>query len=117
MIALALALWGWFLPTNITYQYVDHSYDYGPYVAWAENWDTNGEHCVISIWPRYWDRLPPAHQQRVIVHEVGHCLGLNHIERDSVMKGSAFEFSVWDRVEFWRVHPAPYRTVVPMLSH
>lgn len=122
MIALALALWGWILPVHIdTATVEDPPCTPGCTVAWAterytiDRWDGT---CVISLTSRF-EELPPAEKQTFITHEVGHCLGLDHIEHPGLMQASplGYTFSVWDRIEFWRVHPAPYKVTFPMVAN
>ena len=81
-----------------------------PSYAWTEG---NGTaHCTITVWHKYFDALSAAVQQNVITHEVGHCLGLSHIDpEEGVMTSTPnFDFSDADRIEFLRVHPLPRRS-------
>jgi hypothetical protein len=114
LIAYALALWatvGPFVAPSITVESADGNPAYAqarPSLAWTNGNGTDA--CVITIWHLYFDQLPPAAQQDVITHEVGHCLGLSHIDpAEGVMTSTAgvFPFSDADRLEFLRVHPLP----------
>jgi len=69
--------------------------------------------CVIWV-PPVWQTYPAQLQQKIITHEVGHCLWLNHIEGEGIMgTGEGYELSAADRMEMWRVHPPLFRVYVP----
>ena len=83
LVAIALALWGFLLPVNIeVIPGTDPSF-HG--LATADRW-TNPSKCTIRIYPAFYDLLTPFQQQGVVTHEVGHCLGLDHVDYDSIMK-------------------------------
>lgn len=112
LVAAALVIWGWFAPVHITVD--EHApHEHPTWLASASlYWDG---HCVIKVWPESWR---PVHDpQEIITHEVGHCLGLDHIERQGIMSAIGdYPFSGYDRAEFWRHYPAPYRVTIGMVA-
>lgn len=117
MVAVALAIWGWAFPGAIPV--VDQSdnpaYANVTSLAWADPW-TQAPDCVVSILPRNMTYLTVPQVQNVITHEVGHCIGLEHISQPGIMYPDAGEFSGYDRAAFWRVHPAPHRVTIAMVG-
>lgn len=78
------------------------------------------DRCEVAYNPTWFQWLG-AGQQSVISHEVGHCIGLNHlpVNEPGVMSGvsSGQAFSGYDRVEFWHHYPAPYRITILGVSN
>jgi hypothetical protein len=119
MVAIALALWaavGPFTAPKITVEphYTDAAYAGVTAVAGTVVDDP----CLIILYPKFqW--LTPEMQQTVIDHEVGHCLGLEHIDPSlGIMTSTAWgtEPTAADRAEFYRVHPMQRRGVVASLT-
>ena len=79
--------------------------------------ETTCSNATIIITPMF-EAETPANQQNAITHEVGHCLGLQHIDHPGIMNAYGGELSGWDMLELWRVHPRPwYKTTLPMVTH
>ena len=114
LVNIALALWGWHGEANIS---VTEATDYdGPgWIAFAAIYPDS---CVIGLFPSRWGSMADA--QQIIDHEVGHCLGLDHIEGSGIMRArvdpDAFSPSVNDWWEFRRVHPLQRRITIPQVT-
>ena len=108
LVIAALALWGWTLPIRIDASY-DARYATNPLYATAFSIHNDYSDCSIRVYDRFYT-LSPHEQSNVIVHEVGHCLGLQHILAPGVMRADAIhDLTEVDRVEFRRVHPLGHR--------
>lgn len=85
-------------------------------LAWA---NLDGDSCVITVWPEHVYHLDAALQQAIVTHEVGHCLGLMHVQGKGLMSWNPlmYPLSDVDRAEFFRVHPLPFRAYAPMVGN
>ena len=111
LVAAALALWGWlYQPPPIVV--VEESTRDNEYNISRVTHDEN--FCYIHVYP--WN--PAYDAGKIIAHEVGHCLGIPHIEQPGIMNATyeGYDFSGYDRAMFWQLYPAPYRTTVAMVT-
>lgn len=119
MIAIALALWatlGNFVAPPIVATVFYGTPD-GAFYGWA----SGDAPCFIGLWSKYWSPLDEHGQLYVIVHEVGHCLGLPHVNGESIMSTPVIPdrpltFSPEDSAAFRVAYPLPVRGRVAMLS-
>ncbi len=116
MVAAALALWAWVFPGPISVVNGDLEPAYRTVSdqAWADRWSVPGE-CTITVFPSRMAGWPEHTIQNVVSHEVAHCAGVEHdSQHEGIMypDASQYEFSGWDRINFWRVHPAPFRLAI-----
>jgi len=82
LIAIAWRIWGVEdVPFTVEYQE-------GPYQAMATQWPAS-EPCRVWIDPDS-DRYPPEERLGLMVHEAGHCLGLDHHPDGGVMTDGRF---------------------------
>lgn len=120
LIAAALTLWGiWFTPPEIGVQFHQSSQDIDAQgMAWSATFPDGS--CLVSVHPTDFPALTPELQAYVMLHEVGHCLGLGHygdcaFEPTIMASCVVAEPTERDRLELIRVNG--YRTVVPMVGH
>ena len=119
LIAVALAFWG-SLGTILMPNIVTIDVPADGHTAGAL-WPLEDNTCTIRLRPQFYE-LDANMQQLAIMHEVGHCIGLDHISEPGIMNpvltASTHE-SPADVAEFNRVHPAaprPFRVLVPSLA-
>lgn len=65
--------------------------------------------CIIHIYPLFYQQDYTI-QLLIIEHEVGHCLGLQHIDSPGIMNLVLWPNTVFtdaDKTEYYRVHPEP----------
>ena len=112
LVATALTLWGWAFPPNI----IVLDEPERPDAQWLAFTTFDDSACYIHVYSATWN--PAYDPLKIVTHEVGHCLSLGHHDNEGIMNGvyGDYEFSVYDRMLFWRVHPAPYRVAVPMVG-
>ncbi len=126
LISIALTIWGVMLSYIITFNVAD-SYPsqlgdsvlaYSQPTIWP---DGHISACNITYVAPNIQSLTVQQLQNLTTHEVGHCLGLQHIPQDgSIMYFMLRDwtvFSGYDRAEFWRHYPAPTRIILGGLSH
>lgn len=121
LISVALAIWGVILPWVITFNVANEQppgYEGLWIVAYAAPVtypsDLHPSSCNITYIAPHIQDLTIHELQNVTTHEVGHCLGLNHISQPGIMAPSyGADFSGYDRLEYWRHYPAPYQLHVP----
>ncbi len=116
LVQLALLTWGFLLPLNVSViKGTDPSF-----VGYAttDRW-TDPSVCTIRIYPLF-DTLTPDQKQGVMTHEVGHCLGMDHVSYDSIMLGPTY----WthpqprDLTAFHLLHPGTSRALyLPNVGH
>ena len=110
LIAAALILWGWTPSREIIV--TEEPVRDNPYHISRVTYDD--DYCYIHVYP--WN---PAYDPfKIIAHEVGHCIGLNHIDYPSIMNATyeGYEFSGYDRSEFWHHYPAPNQYILTNLG-
>jgi hypothetical protein len=73
LIALVLTLWGTLYMPHITVEFFQN--DIG---AAAQTGCPSPGECIIAIDEPQWDAMTPARRQSLLLHEVGHTLGLGH---------------------------------------
>ncbi len=80
--------------------------------AYTKRYGTDLQHistCQIFVNPDGdFDALEVSQQQIVIAHEVGHCLGLNHLGEPSLMYRAPLFYGTLteaDIIEFYRAQP------------
>lgn len=112
MVDVAIALWGMAAPWPV-FMHDETAMPAGfPPVAYAAL-PADHSRCDIHVVSQIFAGTDPVLIQGVINHEYGHCLGLGHIEQEGLMNARGLgAFSGWDRLEFWRHWPAPYRLFV-----
>lgn len=120
LVSAALILWGiWFAPPVINTQVHQPTQDIDAQgMAWSATFPDGS--CLISVHPHDFTALPSNLQSYVMLHEVGHCLGLGHYgdcaTEPTIMASCVVaEPTLRDRIELIRVRG--YRTVVPMVGH
>lgn len=119
---VALALWAYPAPEIRIHEWDQDSQPESEWaqpdaLAWALFADDGS--CDIWVWPEhFWYWIDEPARQNVITHEVGHCLGVGHLEgweRPGVMNYltvlTTGEPTMWDRAEYVRHHG--YRLVLP----
>lgn len=107
MVAIALALWGlvWGNPINIVSSDIAPSQ---PNVLASAGVSTY--RCGIIVYDKF-HVGEKIDWQIVVDHEVGHCIGLNHIPQEGIMNASLTpetRLTIWDWVEFWHHYPLRY---------
>lgn len=115
MVIAALSLWGmsnWIRPIVVT------SSDTPPAQSniLAQAGLSMGM-CRIQVYDKFHEEVEDW--QIVMDHEVGHCLGLNHIPQPGIMYpalGPDTQMTIYDWVEFWHHYPLPYQLRAPMLT-
>ena len=112
LVAAALAMWGWWPSREIVV--LDEPVRDNEYKLARTSHDD--DNCYIHVYSSTW--APGYDPFKIIAHEVGHCIGLPHIEQEGIMNATyeGYEFSVWDRAEFLRHYPAS-RIVVTGVAH
>ena len=118
MITIALSIWGILFPgISVRDESNNPAYIYVTSQAWADNL-TQAPNCIISVLPRNMIGFSDSTVQNVITHEVGHCLGLEHISQPGLMypDASQYPFSGYDRSEFWHHYPAPNQYILTNLG-
>lgn len=121
LISIALTIWGALIPFIITFNVAD---TYPPalgddVLAYSQPtiWpDGHISACNITYVAPNIQNLTVQELQNLTTHEVGHCLGLQHIPQDGsimyFMLRTYTAFSPFDRLEYWRHYLAPYRLFV-----
>lgn len=125
LIAIALSIWGFVLPFTIASgtvaaqpAFLGSAYT----LAYSQMTIYPGQPhpvaCHITFITPHIAALTPHQLQDLVTHEVGHCGGLEHLDgHPGIMSPTlGYEFSDWDRLEYWRHWPAPYRLTVPGVS-
>lgn len=122
IVVSALMLWGaWFTVPEIRTQYHQPTQDIDAQgMAWASPAVVGQPYCLISVHPTDFPALTAFNQMAVMLHEVGHCLGLGHYgdcwDDATIMASCALaEPTMGDRIELIRLRG--YRTVAPMVGH
>ena len=119
LVAIALSLWAVWFPVSIQTQFHQPTQDIDAQgMAWSATFPDGS--CLISVHPHDFTALTPELQSYVILHEVGHCLGLGHFgdcdSEPTIMASCVvIEPTERDRIELIRLHG--HRTVVPMVGH
>ena len=120
LVSIALALWGvWFTPPMIGVQFHQNTQDIDAQgMAWSATFPDGS--CLISVHPNDFPALPEGHKMAVVLHEVGHCLGLGHYgdcwDAPTIMASCLLsEPTERDRIELIRANG--YRSYVPMVGH
>jgi hypothetical protein len=120
LVVIALSLWAaWFPTPPIATQYHQPTQPVDQQgMAWSATLPDGS--CLISVHPTDFPALTPELQAYVVLHEVGHCLGLGHYgncaTEPTIMASCVVaEPTERDRIELIRLHG--HRTVVPMVGH
>lgn len=110
LIAAALLLWGVMLDVVWHDGSQDPAYDNVAVYGWV----LDGPGC--EMWTtRLFNGLTEAQQLGVVTHEIGHCLGLEHTDEDSIMRDGTYWMVPLDRdvLEMRRGYGGlKYRTVI-----
>lgn len=109
LVSAALILWGiWFTPPTINTQFHQPTQDIDAQgMAWSAAFPDGS--CLISVHPTEFPALTPELQAYVMLHEVGHCLGLGHYgdcaTEPTIMASCVVaEPTLIDRIELIRLH-------------
>jgi hypothetical protein len=119
LVAIALSLWAVWFPVSIQTQFHQPTQDIDAQgMAWSATFPDGS--CLVSVHPTDFTALSESNQLAVMLHEVGHCLGLGHFGdcgADQTVMASCMlaEPTERDRLELIRANG--HRTVVPMVGH
>ena len=119
MVAAALLLWGWALPLHVTFHDAREEPAYAGVtsMAWVDELNTAPE-CEIWTGNRFYLQTPER-QLSTVTHEIGHCLGLDHVAYPSIMRDPSYWFTPQeaDLVALRRLHPLQRRAFAAVTAN
>ena len=110
ILALAIALWAVVAPT-ITVEFFQN--DIG---TLAQTGCPEANRCIIGVYEPGWNRLSEADRLSLMLHEVGHTLGLGHYRSCNYQQSIMGCWNLGEITAYDRAMLKPYRVVVPMVG-
>ena len=116
LISIAIAFWAAIGATN--FPEINISYIHSDKHVASILWPLEDNTCQLRIYDTFYE-IDSYMQQEAITHEIGHCLGLDHIDQPGVMNAHLSDLTaetgadVW---EYYHVHPLPLLTRIPEIS-
>lgn len=112
IIIAALLMWG--MSINVNHHDVSDNPAYDNVTAYG--W-VIGPTCDVYT-SKLFKTLSYQQQVGLMGHEIGHCLGLEHTDEESIMRDGTFWTQPTDQdiVNMRRMHPLQYRVVLPFVQ-
>ena len=116
IIAVCLAIWGVLSAPAIAVEFYQN--DNGQLAQTG----AHGGNCLIAVYEPGWNTLSADEQRSLMLHEVGHCLGLDHFgscNYNEAIMGcwSLPEPTGYDRARLAALNSPAHRAVLPMVGN